>query len=1135
MKLLTFKTIRNNLTFWFLILALVPLLIGILVTYNKEKRTIELETFDKLTAIRDLKVQQLENWLTERKADLVIASADYELIILEEINFKEEKDQNDFLEYQNIRKILNRFLKNYTSYTEIFIINPQTGIVELSTNIDSEGIDKSDNIYFTKTMETREFFIKDIYYSEEIAENEMTFSIPIFCKIHDPGHIIGIMVARIDLDNSLYALLSDRVGLGKTGETLIVNKDVMALNELRTYDNAPLNLQISSEPAVNAVEGKTGIVKAMDYRGEEVLAAYTFIPQTGWGFICKQDMSELNAPIRGLIINFIVLFIVSALLIVLIVFWISKRISKPVVDMNIVAQKITGGDYSVRNVVHSDDELGSLADSTNKTLDHLESLIATQKGSMDIFETMVGKSSMEEFGTTLLKQLMQITEANMGAFYILNEETSEFEHFTSVGANTKLLKSFNAENPEGEFGNVFAKKSIYYLRNIPENTIFKFRTTAGDLIPKEIITIPIMIEETVVALISLVNIHSFSKECFDIIKQSWRSINSSYSSLLGNERTRILAEHLSKTNLQLEAQTEELQEQSEELQAQTEELQNQTEELQRSSEELQEQNLELEVQRKQVEEANRLKSEFLSNMSHELRTPLNSIMSLSRVLIMQTKDKLSEEENDYLEIVERNGKQLLSLINDILDLSKIEAGKVDLNPEFIFLNTLLGNIKDSFMPIVQEKDLELKLDIKADLPEIETDEAKLHQVLQNIISNSIKFTEKGNIDIQVNFDSEKVYINIKDTGIGIPQDELSYIFDEFRQVDGSSSRQYQGTGLGLAIVYKLTKILNGDIDVKSKPGEGSAFTITLPIKWQGEVGMHNMKIINPEISVPNGKKKSETRLLIVEDNEATILQIKAVLEKEEYIVDVTNGGKQALEYIKHTITDGIILDLMMPEMDGFEVLENIRSTEETRNIPVLILTAKDLTREDLSKLSVNSIHQLIQKGDVDIDGLLVKVKMMLGNDPGLKTKDEGEKVNGRKSEDMKKRMEGKKKRNKDTDLPNILIVEDNPDNMTTIKAIIKDKYSVLEAFDGKQGLKVAISELPDAILLDMALPEMDGIEVVRILKNNEETRKIPVIAVTAHAMKEDKEKFLAAGCDGYIAKPIDPEALLKEISNLIIL
>jgi len=222
-------------------------------------------------------------------------------------------------------------------------------------------------------------------------------------------------------------------------------------------------------------------------------------------------------------------------------------------------------------------------------------------------------------------------------------------------------------------------------------------------------------------------------------------------------------------------------------------------------------------------------------------------------------------------------------------------------------------------------------------------------------------------------------------------------------------------------------------------------------------------------------------------------------------------------------------------MDGFEVLENIRSTEETRNIPVLILTAKDLTREDLSKLSVNSTHQLIQKGDIDINGLLVKVKMMLGNDPGLKTKDEGEKVNGRKSEGVKKRMEGKKKRNKDIDLPNILIVEDNPDNMTTIKAIIKDKYSVLETFDGKQGLKAAISELPDVILLDMALPEMDGIEVVSILKNNEETRKIPVIAVTAHAMKEDKEKFLAAGCDGYIAKPVDPEALLKEISNLIIL
>ncbi|MCK4817695.1 HAMP domain-containing protein, partial [bacterium] len=538
--------------------------------------------------------------------------------ILEEIIFKEHKDQSDLIGNMNIRRILNRYLNNYAAYSEIFIINPRTGIVEISTNQNHEGMDKSDYTYFTEPLKTGGLFIKDVYYSRTLLRNAMTFSIPIFCSKHDPPHIIGIMVARVDLINSLYALLLDRVGLGETGETLIVNKDVVALNELRWYDIAPLNLQIFSEPTINAAQGKTGIAVTTDYRGEDILAAYTYVPVTGWGFVCKQDMKELNAPIREMIWNFIIIFIVTGIVISIIVFGISKSISKPIVEMVSVAQKIRAGDFSVRNKITLKDELGSLAMEFNNMTDMTESRIKIQQGISDISETLIGQSSMQEFGTALLKQLMKITGANMSTFYILNEDTSEYKHFASVGANKELLKSISAENPEGEFGNALSKKSIYYLQDIPKDTVFKFRTTAGDLIPKEIITIPIMIEDTVVALISLVNIHRFSKECFDILKQSWISINYSYSSLLANERTRILAEHLSKTNQQLEAQAEELQEQSEELQEQTEELQNQTDELQRTSEELQEQNLELEIQRKQVEEANQLKSEFLSNMSHEL-------------------------------------------------------------------------------------------------------------------------------------------------------------------------------------------------------------------------------------------------------------------------------------------------------------------------------------------------------------------------------------------------------------------------------------------------------------------------------------------------------------------------------------
>lgn len=912
----------------------------------------------------------------------------------------------------------------------------------------------------------------------------------------------------------------------------------------------PVNLQISAEPAINAAQGKTGVTVTTDYRGKDVMAAYTYIAKTGWGFVCKQDKSELNVPIRKMTLNFIFIFGLITVIISVISFYISKSISKPIVELGHVSQKVKAGDYSVRNEIKSEDELGLLAQALNSMAVAIELKIEIQKGVTDISKTMIVQSTMQQFGSELLKQLMKTTDANLSVFYILNEATSEYEHFTSVGANKELLNPFNAENSEGEIGNALSTKSIYYLRDIPEDTIFKYRTTAGEVIPKEIITIPLVVENSVVALISLVSIQKFSKECFDILKNSWTNINTSYSNLIAGERTTILAEYLSGVNQQLEAQTEELQDQSEE-------LQDQAEELQRTSEELQEQNIELEAQRNQVEAANKLKSEFLSNMSHELRTPLNSIMALSRVLIMQAKDKLNDDENNYLEIVERNGKRLLSLINDILDLSKIEAGKMEVLPNFVSLPTLLQIIKENLHTLTEEKGLSLTLSVPDNLPKIETDESKLYQILTNIIGNAVKFTEKGKVNISVKHDSQNIFIEVKDTGIGISRKVLPYIFDEFRQADGTASRHYEGTGLGLAIANKITKILGGNITVKSKLNKGSVFLVTLPIKWHEDFVLaetFNNEKKSPEATVPKAnadnkvaKEVSKTRILIVEDNQDTIIQIKTVLENENYKVDVAGGGQEALDYIQQTIPDGIILDIMMPDVDGFDVLEKLQNTEETKRIPVLILTAKDLTNDDLKKLNAYNIQHFILKGDVDSNDLLNMVKLMLGNKPKKQVKKtvrplSDEKLK-RKHKKRKEKLSDLEKRNIkssaresdfDFDLPSVLIVEDNPDNMVTVRAILKGKYNIVEAVDGKKGLKLAQSQLPDVILLDMSLPNISGDEIIKKLKKNNETKKIPLIAVTAQAMKGDMKRFIKAGCDGYISKPIDPEALLTEIDRLLV-
>jgi len=838
---------------------------------------------------------------------------------------------------------------------------------------------------------------------------------------------------------------------------------------------------------------------------------------------------------------------------------------------------------------------------------------------------------------------------------------------------------------------------------------------------------------------------------------------------MASERTRILAENLQETNQQLEAQTEELQ-------AQSEELQSQSEELRQTAEELKKQNLELDVQKRQVEEANRLKSEFLSNMSHELRTPLNSVMALSRVLLMQVKDKLSEEETGYLEIIERNGKNLLALINDILDLSKIEAGRMDVDPKLFPVNSTIETILERIEPLAENKGIEIIKKIPDDLPRIESDENRVHQILQNLIGNAVKFTKQGSVTVSARSNVEEIQIEVSDTGIGISRKDQPHIFEEFRQVDGTSARSYEGTGLGLAIAYRAARMLGGGISMESTLGKGSTFTLTLPVRWQGTallsepamfrpsgkieqmkktilvvdddtdaramisdylsqegyntitaasgkeaIGLaetHHPFVITLDILMPDmdgwevlqhlkqnsdtkkipviivsisddkstgialgavgyiskpvnrdlliveinriggpsvytvvvaddneielremahtieqegmqaisaengsicidilketvpdvlvldlimpemdgfevldkvrsapetrdlpvivvtakdltveekqklsgnvssilaksdttstvlleeikktlvglekvkkdagiGKRKALDRLLLVEDNEAAVIQVKAVLEDEGYIVDVARGGREALDYMSRIIPGGIILDLMMPDIDGFQVLAKMRGTEATARVPVLILTARDLTPEDFGKLSANNVRQLVQKGDVDRQSLLFKIRLMLGESSRPET-------GGMKLETGNLKPETRKL---DTGhRATILVVEDNPDNMITIKAVFGNRYNILEAMDGETGLHMALTLQPDLILLDMSLPKMDGFTVAGRVKQDKKAGHIPIIALTASAMKGDREKVMDAGCDDYISKPVDPEKVLAKIEKWV--
>ncbi len=1262
MKLrLPLKTIRSQLIVWFLVIAAVPLVFFSAFIYQQRANFIKTEAFAKLAAIRDLKVQRINMWMDEIENDLNGIASDARTMLAPQ---GKTAPRLEPATAQALRDYFNNFLHSHSTLTELAFLDPKTGRVLVSTDRDHEGEDRSTSPNFTEPLRTKKFFVQDIHYSPITKDRRMNFAVP--AVLAGPGmEVAGIVVADIDI-GLLDRILQDRTGMGATGETLVVNRDVIAVNSFRYRDDAPLRLKVTALPSVLAAEGKTGVVEADDYRGVPVLAAHTFIPRTGWGFVAKQDQTEVYEPVSVLMRTTLLLTLACLGLAALMALTLARTVARPIGEMRATADAMRQGNLAARNRISREDELGFLARSFDSMADHVQSQMAVHGGNRKIIESMVRPTAVATFSDELLQVILRATGSEMGAFLVPAAD-GRLVSAASMGLAAAVLDPFDASRLEGALGSALASRKISHLRDIPADTRFVYRTIAGGAVPREMLTIPVIVQDRVAAVIALASLRTYSPEALAMAEASLVAIGVGFANVLAGEQTQRLANELSTKNV--------------ELQAQTAELEAQTLELQKQSDVLHQQNVELEVQSNRVAEANRLKSEFLSNMSHELRTPLNSVLALSRVLLMQAKSRLTAEEAGYIEIIERNGRHLLTLINDILDLAKIESGKMDVSCEEFSIREKISGITESLAPICQQKGIALEIDVPENLPRLWTDPRRVHQILQNIIGNAVKFTQKGQVCVTARSHDGEIEVVVADTGIGIPEKDLPHIFDEFRQVDASTSRSFEGTGLGLAIASKSARLLGGSIAVKSTLGVGSTFSITLPLDaerppadpfvtaaaitpataahktilvvdddpndlrliaghlkhggydtltalsgeealrlaaahrpaaitldvimpdkdgWevlqelkrnpatadipviivsaaeQRETGLALnavglvAKPINPTsllaeirrivpadfkamahgnpvppVSPPaeSGKQGSagedsgstqgtrpattarpdqkKARLLLVEDSEPAIIQIRMVLEAAGYHVDVARGGEEALKLMGSPPPDGIILDLMMPGVDGFEVLERLRSTPATAHTPVLILTAKDLTPADLSRLSANNIQQLIQKGDVDRDELLRKIERMLGRQPHAA---------GPTSPAVRPRAT-RKPRTVPGKLPAILAIEDNADNMATLRAILKDRCALREADDGEAGLRAAIQNPTDMILLDMWLPKLDGLAVVKRLREDPATCDIPVIALSSHAMKGDREKALHAGCDEYLSKPIDIDGLLAAIER----
>jgi signal transduction histidine kinase/DNA-binding response OmpR family regulator len=556
-------------------------------------------------------------------------------------------------------------------------------------------------------------------------------------------------------------------------------------------------------------------------------------------------------------------------------------------------------------------------------------------------------------------------------------------------------------------------------------------------------------------------------------------------------------EELQQTIEELDNAHEELQSANEELQHNYEEIEHTNEELQSTTEELQTANEELSWANEKVMEADRLKSEFLANMSHELRTPLNSVIALSDILLARMDGDLTGEQEKQIRIIQKSGKHLLDLINDILDLSKIEAGKMEVHVGGFRIEDVVWDVGSTVTPLASEKGLNIGFTKDEAVPVIWSDRNKVKQILLNLVSNAVKFTPRGgSITIDATHRDGSLEIKVIDTGIGIGRENLEKIFDEFRQVDGSYTREYGGTGLGLAITRRLVRLLGGDIGVESEAGKGSVFTVNIPIVLdEAAAGLGR-----DELRIDPDRKT----ILAVDDDPSAIYILKRYLEEDGYQVIPAHSGEEALRLARELRPFAITLDIMIPGKDGWDVMKELKSDPATEHIPVVVVSILDNKTLGFSLGATECLTKPVER-DTVLNALMRLMPLRC--------------IGVRNPEDCPVR---------------ILLVDDDPVHIMAMKAVLSERgYVVMVAPGGREAIEMLRETAPCAIILDIMMPEVDGFMVVEEVKKRRETRDIPVIILTAKDITDEDRKRLNGSIQDIVKKgSFAQEEILEDIKNI---
>jgi CheY-like chemotaxis protein/HAMP domain-containing protein/GAF domain-containing protein len=1005
-----------------------------------------------------------------------------------------------------------------------------------------------------------------------------------------------------------------------------------------------------------------------------------------------------------------------------------------------VATAVTEGDLTRIITVEAKGELDELKRNVNQMIANLKETTERNqeqdwlKTNLAKFSRMMqGQKDLDSVAKLIMSELTPLVGGHHAAFFLMDGDMRESETLKLIASYAYKSRKHVANRfhmGEGLVGQSALERKPILLTNVPDDYI-QINSGLGEAAPRNIMVLPILFEGEVKAVVELASFLPFSQIHQIFLDQLAESIGVVLNMIQANMRTEELLQQSQKLTQELQSQSQELQTQQEELRrtngeleaqarslkASEEALKEQQEELQQVNEELEEKAALLAEQNKKVEQKNseveaarvaleekaeqlalssRYKSEFLANMSHELRTPLNSLLILARLLTENKDGNLTEKQVEYAQTILGAGSDLLTLINDVLDLSKIEAGKMDINPTEVLLADVKDFVRRSFQPLAEQKGLVFDVEVDADLPgSVRTDGQRLQQVLKNLLSNSFKFTERGRVALTIREAERSRRFNnpaldkadrvlafaVSDTGIGIPRNKQRLIFEAFQQADGTTSRKYGGTGLGLSISREIARLLGGEIRVESTENEGSTFTLfipsnfdfpeqpgggredsvatTAPADWSarpspgggaaarprelqerriqrqelatmveapvhddraaiedgdrvvlivendlsfarilldmardkgfkaivavdGESGLalaneYHPDAITLDIDLPgiDGwtvldrlKHRSSTRhipvhivsgteksqrglkqgavsflekpvskdalddafdgiarfidepvksLLVVEDDDTQRMSIIELVGGDEDVnITAVGTAEEALERLAEQRFDCMVLDLGLAEMSGFALLEQIKNDPRVQELPIIIYTGKDLSQAEETQLR-RYADTIIVKDVKSPERLLDETALFL------------HRVEARLPEQKRKMLERLHSADASFEGKKVLIVDDDVRNIFSLTSVLESYgMQVVFAENGREALGT-LRDNPDVdlVLMDVMMPEMDGYETTQAIRGMEEFRSLPIIAVTAKAMKGDREKTLAAGASDYITKPVDTEQLLS--------